>query len=363
MMTIQQIVEAFEEKGFKVHKFWNQCTPSEQGYYEFTIIKDDTYVGGRYEWRPELSPDVITLYQRNFIDELLERWKKEHDRYCREMLAKGLTEGITNLDPESKQYAKQILNSIYGAASPLTWEHKGEPIGRVIADTDGLTIHMNNSDFAKAFVKYCEEDVKNTKELWTKMNPYINNPKIKDVIFNDPATIVFWSDGTKTVVKCQEYDIYDPEKGLAMAISKKFLGNKGNYCNEIKKWMDKYIEKIGEEINPFQIAWDKACETVKQAKLTIPKIDLNSVVPAGSITPTTDVSKPVDGPKTIKMLATMEIEVDVSNLVNTIYPVQSYSDVIDAAKDIARNRLRDLMLNKDINADSFNYEMVITNKE
>lgn len=60
---------------------------------------------------------------------------------------------------------------------------------------------------------------------------------IKNVIFNDPATIVFWADGTKTVVKAQGDDKFDPEKGLAMAISKKALGNKGNYCNELKKWL------------------------------------------------------------------------------------------------------------------------------
>ena len=62
-------------------------------------------------------------------------------------------------------------------------------------------------------------------------------PSIKKVIFNYPATIVLWSDGSKTVVKCQDGDIYDPEKGLAMAISKKALGNKGKYCNEFKKWL------------------------------------------------------------------------------------------------------------------------------
>ena len=57
---------------------------------------------------------------------------------------------------------------------------------------------------------------------------------IKDVIFNDPATIVFWSDDTKTVVKCQDGDIFDKEKGLAMAISKKFFGNKGSYYETFK---------------------------------------------------------------------------------------------------------------------------------
>lgn len=62
-------------------------------------------------------------------------------------------------------------------------------------------------------------------------------PSVKNVIFNEPATIVFWEDGSKTVVKCQDGDIYDPEKGLAMAISKKALGNEGNYCNEFKKWL------------------------------------------------------------------------------------------------------------------------------
>ena len=49
---------------------------------------------------------------------------------------------------------------------------------------------------------------------------------ITNVIFNPPATIIFWSDGTKTVVKCDcSKEDYDPEKGIAMAISKKMIGN------------------------------------------------------------------------------------------------------------------------------------------
>lgn len=61
---------------------------------------------------------------------------------------------------------------------------------------------------------------------------------IKKVIFQDPATIVFWEDGTKTVVKANGED-YDPEKGLALAIAKKAYGNKGSYYNIIKKWLSK----------------------------------------------------------------------------------------------------------------------------
>jgi len=76
--------------------------------------------------------------------------------------------------------------------------------------------------------------------------PYVDPMEIKDVIFDDPATIVFWADGTKTVVKCQEGDEFDPEKGLTMAIAKKVYGNKGSYCNEIKKWTEPYYEKQAE---------------------------------------------------------------------------------------------------------------------
>ena len=65
------------------------------------------------------------------------------------------------------------------------------------------------------------------------------------VIYNDPATIAFWSDGTKTIVKAQPGDIFDPEKGLAMVIAKKACGNKGNYYNGFKDWLPK--EPVGNE--------------------------------------------------------------------------------------------------------------------
>ena len=61
--------------------------------------------------------------------------------------------------------------------------------------------------------------------------------EIKDVIFNRPATIVRWGDGTKTVVKCQEGDLYSYEVGLALCFAKKALGNTGNFNDIFKKWI------------------------------------------------------------------------------------------------------------------------------
>lgn len=68
---------------------------------------------------------------------------------------------------------------------------------------------------------------------------------IKKVIYKNPATIVYWNNGEKTVVKCGENETFDPEKGLAMAIIKHLLGNEGNYYNEFKKFLPK--EDVGTE--------------------------------------------------------------------------------------------------------------------
>ena len=95
---------------------------------------------------------------------------------------------------------------------------------------------------AKAFRKQMEAIMNSTNQKlygditrgYTYGTPEI---KITKVIFNPPATIVFWSDNTKTVVKCGKNDTFDHEKGLAMAICKKSYGNKGNYYNIFKKWI------------------------------------------------------------------------------------------------------------------------------
>jgi len=57
-------------------------------------------------------------------------------------------------------------------------------------------------------------------------------PEIERVIFNGPATIVFWSDNTKTIVKCMEGELFDEEKGIAMAFIKKMYGT--GYMRKIR---------------------------------------------------------------------------------------------------------------------------------
>lgn len=64
--------------------------------------------------------------------------------------------------------------------------------------------------------------------------------KIKNVIFSGPATIVFWEDGTKTVVKCTKGDLRNYEMGIAMCTLKKLFGESyGHFKRDIEKWIPK----------------------------------------------------------------------------------------------------------------------------
>ena len=96
---------------------------------------------------------------------------------------------------------------------------------------------------------------------------------IKDVIFNPPATIVFWGDGSKTVVKAQNNEEYDPEKGLTMAFFKRMHGNKGHYFEEIKKWTKKYpVDSEGVAVEFTATDW---CEMAKKLKTFAKFVDVD----------------------------------------------------------------------------------------
>ena len=103
--------------------------------------------------------------------------------------------------------------------------------------------------------------------------------KIKNVIFNKPATIVFWADGTKTVVKCGHED-FDPEKGLAMAIVKKTMADNHSYYNEIfKKWLPK--EEPVATLGDLSTEKKKGCEFKLDATKHTDHLDLSKYFPKG----------------------------------------------------------------------------------
>lgn len=79
----------------------------------------------------------------------------------------------------------------------------------------------------------------NAAMRYMKNNPPASAPLPlpTNVIFNDPATIVYWSDGTKTVVKCQSGDVFSAEAGLTTAMLKKYMGNDNTFNRVINEWL------------------------------------------------------------------------------------------------------------------------------
>ena len=67
------------------------------------------------------------------------------------------------------------------------------------------------------------------------------NFEIKKVIFNDPATIILWQDGTKTVVKVKPGEKFDRWTGFAMACMKKLKGN------DFHAFFRRWCEEKGDE--------------------------------------------------------------------------------------------------------------------
>ena len=114
-------------------------------------------------------------------------------------------------------------DAIYGRKELLKKAHETFPKMRIF--TPDVTLSKCIRDM------YLDPTAYNTKPRET----YI--PEIKNVYFNNPVTVVIWEDGTKTMVRCQEGDVYSPETGLALCIAKKALGNMPNFNNVFRKWI------------------------------------------------------------------------------------------------------------------------------
>ena len=108
---------------------------------------------------------------------------------------------------------------------------------------------MDNHELARAIHKGMAIDYSRQSMEQAKKNDIVkfgmSSVSIRKVIFNDPATIVLWSDGTKTVVKCGPEDTFDMEKGLAMAIVKKMAGNDNRFHKVFKQYTKKKKKEPG----------------------------------------------------------------------------------------------------------------------
>lgn len=149
-------------------------------------------------------------------------------------------------------YIKSMLKKMYGNSNivPVV---KIKDILTHSKETDGLFIRnkklyiddliaclfsfypLNSCDIAAAVINTDEEygtyTYLDTIKECIYRNNLLNHPHIDHVIFNGPATIVFWNDGTKTVVKHDGKGRKDKRTAIMYAFMRKIYGEGKEYHN------------------------------------------------------------------------------------------------------------------------------------
>lgn len=193
--------------------------------------KKDGNIGGRFYFK-ERDLEEITKYD-SYIPEKVEYKKADKIQLLENMLGQFAIDKRYDYGIDTDFIRRQIKFS-FSNGSAMYW--------RIVEFEDKRPFHDIYIDITFAVTqRFTKTDVETAKRI-DDMFVY-KLPAIKKVHFNDPVTVVIWADGTKTVVRAQNDEAYDPEKGLAMAISKKALGNKGDYYDVFKEHLPKKEEE------------------------------------------------------------------------------------------------------------------------
>lgn len=102
--------------------------------------------------------------------------------------------------------------------------HKGEAME--------ISFNGNPKEYREYFFNY------------TKENNYIP----KQIIFSGATTIVFFEDGSKSVVRCADGEKFIPEVGVATAITQKIFGSRNKFLKVVNQAVE-YAEKRDEKKN------------------------------------------------------------------------------------------------------------------
>ena len=257
------------------YSFYHECVDNVYPIAEMKAVhEDDLFINSIafngvydaydwvYNWIDDSNDKELDDMIKDFVDRL---WKEFHKGIPK---AYGIRIDIT-LPIRPNMWVKQYINSEFKKRLAMKRDEDkffrelcNNRFGIISHDTRHMyplpiipepdkprhiipeSYHLDNYDYDLSILdRYIDKIDKNRAKAKEKIKEY-EKMKIENVIFNDPATIVFLGDGSKTVVKAKD-EPYDPEKGLAMAIAKKAYGNEGNYYNEFKK----FIKDVKEEKN------------------------------------------------------------------------------------------------------------------
>lgn len=258
-MRMEEMRELLEKEGFDVDYVYN----SKEKKYKFTIRKDDKEASGYFVYPVYSSWKDRDLQQRSFVHELMDTYNngrntlnkergiimyKEKDMLINFVIEyakrRGLNVEVSDLLDTANYieftFRRGRQNYTHYAGLLAIEDHVHRLAFEIIEAVEKKMMY-GVDDRYDAYL-YAQKMAVNSIYGVNGLIAKAREAEITNVIYNDPATIVMWSDGKKTIVKAVD-EPYDPEKGLAMAISKRVLGNEGNYYNEFKKWLPEEYKK------------------------------------------------------------------------------------------------------------------------
>lgn len=142
-----------------------------------------------------------------------------------------------------------------GETTNINWlKYHQKQVGKVLTVTDILIsgrVYVL-SDGLIYDVKWFKKDPAFTKPSKT---PIVSKPTPSKILKSSPATIVFWDDGTKTVVKRMKGKVDDPFVAFTAALAKKYYGSNSKICKLIDTATKNRKSEIfaSEKITPSKI--------------------------------------------------------------------------------------------------------------
>ena len=92
---------------------------------------------------------------------------------------------------------------------------------------------------------YLELEKKAYASKKMKYIPTMSEIPISRVTYSGDTTVVFFTDGTKTTVKCSSNDTYDRQTAIVYALVKRLFGKLGRYDTKTKKLYENEIDGNG----------------------------------------------------------------------------------------------------------------------
>ncbi len=134
----------------------------------------------------------------------------------------------TDIGKELHEFVKKLMNINYGRHNA----ERKDPLVKTVKTSEKEKTTMSTIDF-----------------------------RVKKIMHNGPATIVFWKDGTKTVVRLKDGDKYDPYAAFTAAVAKRLYGK----TVKISEIVDRYSKDLKKIDIPEAPPRDLSVEELKAA--------------------------------------------------------------------------------------------------